>query len=228
MKKLFIPFVLLTSALCAGCGTVGPQGEKGEKGDQGEQGVQGVQGIQGEKGDQGERGPQGEKGESGETPKIDLSKFEDKAYYRFDFFDEENTNKVVRPGFKADSEKYYNINTRADFDEVHKYEWFYTSVRIHEGAFECAWNEGYISTINSEDPFNAHFCHMIELYKYNIVEFGNKYYVDDDANELLVNENYLIVSNDQIYYSEDYLISKGVSFYDYEEIFDSLHLELID
>lgn len=69
---------------------------------------------------------------------------------------------------------------------------------------------------------------MIELYKYNIVEFGNKYYVDDDANELLVNENYLIVSNDQIYYSEDYLISKGVSFYDYEEIFDSLHLELID
>lgn len=225
MKKYFLPLLLLSAALCAGCGEQGQKGDKGDKGgkgDIGETGAQGEQGIQGPTGPQGPAGPQGEKGDDGKDAGIvDFTRIVNKVYYQYDLSDDELTKKVIRTGFEDIETSDYAIPDLETFNYIHEFEWFVPNLSFETEKFHWAWDSGFISIINSYEPFDATFEYGVEVYDYDYVIIGGRYF-DEDFNEIIFSENIILYKDmefgNKVYYSEDYLKNQGIEFFDAEDV----------
>lgn len=216
MKKYFISLLFLSAALCAGCGEQGPKGDKGDKGEQG---------IQGETGPQGQIGPQGDKGDDGKDAGIiDFSKIANKVFYQYDLEDDEKTKKVIRTGFENVESKDYAIPDQVTFDYIHEFEWFVPNLRFEADKFYWAWDSGFITIIDPIEPFTATFEYGVEVYDYDYVIIGGRYF-DDDFNEIIFSENIILYKDEEfgtkVYYSEDYLKDKGIEFYDAADVMEN-------
>lgn len=215
MKKTF-SFLLLASALAlCGCGA---QGEKGE------------QGPQGEPGPQGQQGPQGLPGEGSKT--IDFSKYEGKVFYYFDYEDEEYAGKIIRCGFDELEQKEYIVEGQSEHERLMGYDWFVPEIRISEGNIEWAWNSGYLTIPISEDPYQIVLNWGVEVYDNEFTEIQPGRYFDKDFYEIIFGDDVIIwyqELNDEyifkLYYSEEFLKTKGVEFYDLDQVIDLSKLQ---
>ena len=203
MKKYILPFLLLSTALCAGCGTQGPKGDKG---------------------DTGETGPQGPKGNDGkDAGVVDFSKIINKVYYQYDLEDDELTKKVIRTGFEDIEPSDYTISDLETFNYIHEFEWFVPNLRFEADKFYWAWDSGFISIIESIDPFKATFEYGVEVYDYEYTILSGRYF--DDFNEIIFSENIILYKDEdfgtKVYYSEDYLKNKGIEFFDAADIMEN-------
>ena len=204
MKKYILPFLLLSAALCAGCSTQGPKGDKG---------------------DTGETGPQGPKGNDGkDAGVVDFSKIIDKVYYQYDLEDDELTKKVIRTGFEDIELNDYAIPDLETFNYIHEFEWFVPNLSFETEKFHWAWDSGFISIIDPVDPFTATFEYGVEVYDYDYVIIGGRYF-DADFNEIIFSENIILYKDmefgNKVYYSEDYLKNQGIEFFDAEDVMEN-------
>ncbi|MBQ0009334.1 MAG: hypothetical protein KBS97_03580 [Firmicutes bacterium] len=194
MKKFILPFLLLSTALCAGCGTQGPKGDKGDPGEKGNDGK--------------------------DAGVVDFSKISSKVYYQYDLDDDELTKKVIRTGFEDIEPMDYAIPDLETFNYIHEFEWFVPNLKFEADKFYWAWDSGFITIIESLDPFTATFEYGVEVYDYEYTIIGGRYF--DDFNEIIFSENIILYKDEnfgtKVYYSEDYLKNKGIDFFDAEDV----------
>ena len=209
MKIKFLLTSLLFTTLVCGCSKTGPQGEQGPKGDTGAQGPQG------------EQGPKGD----GFVP-TDFTKYENKIFYEYNFESEYKKNKIVRYDFVETDDNFYQIPDREYFLSLHEYDWFSSQMKINGTTMTVCWNYGY-----TEDPIeytstSRAFEYWIKVQNYGIVEANTRYFDDYDVDELVFGDDLIIWSSQHVYYSEEYLVGKGIEFVDADDVLDQNKLVL--
>ena len=184
--------------------------------------------FKGETGEKGEQGPKGETGPQGESYKsVDFSKYEEKVFYYFDYEDEEYDGKIIRCGFNELEQKEYIIEGQSEHERLMGYDWFVPEIRISEGNIQWAWNSGHLTIPISEDPYQIVLNWGVEVYDNEFHEIQTGRYFDEDFYEIIFGDDVIIWYQElngeyiyKLYYSEEFLKTKGVEFYDIDEVID--------
>ena len=153
--------------------------------------------------------------ENKEEPEIEpikLSDIEGINYFEYDFTEGSRTLKTVKPGFVEKQYNEYSIDSPEFAVTLREYNWFDSQIKIENNVLTSSYNNGWISIDDDK------FAYGISIEKYNIVEFEGRYFEDDEGYEMLFNKDKIIFINGNIYYSEDYLKSKGVQFFDAKDV----------
>lgn len=230
-------------------GIQGPQGEPGINGINGQNGADGVSVVSVEKTSSNglidiytitlsngatstftvTNGKDGKDGNSS----VDFSKYSGKVFYYFDYEDEEYEGKIIRCGFNEVDEKEYIVEGQEEHERLMGYDWFVPEITVSEGNIKWAWNSGYL-TIPSFDPYQITLNWGVEVYDNEFFEIQPGRYFDEDYYEIIFGDDVIIwyqELNDEyifkLYYSEEFLISKGVEFYDLNEVIDLTQLTQI-